>query len=103
MVVNCLCWGERLKIYWLKKIVNFNIKSSNKVPERTNMKPLWPLQSRTDRTHHGKSAENVKSKSLKLFQATYEHPYAVRVSAKNFGFENGIKSVPLYALFCLRG
>ena len=27
--------------------------------------------------------------------------YAIRISAKNFGFENNIKSVPLYAAFCL--
>ncbi|MCL2775760.1 MAG: ATP-binding protein [Oscillospiraceae bacterium] len=49
----------------------------------------------------GKSADNVKSKSLRLFMSLYKPDYAVRVSAKNFGCENGIKSIPLYALFCL--
>ena len=49
----------------------------------------------------GKSADNVKSKSLKQFISLYKPDYAVRVSAKNFGYENGIKSIPLYALFCL--
>ena len=49
----------------------------------------------------GKSADNVKSKSLKQYVSLYEPPYAVRVSAKNFGYENGIKSIPLYALFCM--
>ncbi|MCL2493633.1 MAG: ATP-binding protein, partial [Clostridiales bacterium] len=49
----------------------------------------------------GKSADNVKSKSLKQFVSLYKSDYAVRVSAKNFGYENGIKSIPLYALFCL--
>jgi predicted AAA+ superfamily ATPase len=49
----------------------------------------------------GKSADNVRSKSLKQFMSLYKPEYAVRVSAKNFGYENGIKSVPLYALFCL--
>jgi predicted AAA+ superfamily ATPase len=49
----------------------------------------------------GKSADNVKSKSLKQFMSLYKPEYAVRVSAKNFGYENGIKSIPLYALFCL--
>jgi len=48
-----------------------------------------------------KSADNVKSKSLKLYMSLYKPEYAIRVSAKNFGFENGIKSIPLYALFCL--
>lgn len=49
----------------------------------------------------GKSGDNVKSKSLKQFVSLYKPDYSVRVSAKNFGFENGIKSIPLYALFCL--
>ena len=26
----------------------------------------------------------------------------IRISAKNFGFENNIKSVPLYATFCIK-
>jgi predicted AAA+ superfamily ATPase len=50
-----------------------------------------------------KSAENVRSKSLGLFMEKYRAPYAVRVSGKNFGYENGIRSVPLYAAFCLDG
>lgn len=50
----------------------------------------------------GKSADNVKAKSLRTFVSLYEPPYAIRVSAKNFGFENNIKSIPLYALFCLK-
>jgi len=49
-----------------------------------------------------KSAENVKAKSLRNFISLYKPPYAIRVSAKNFGYENGIKSIPLYALFCLQ-
>jgi len=50
----------------------------------------------------GKSADNVRSKSLMRFISLYGPEYAVRVSAKNFGFENGIKSIPLYALFCFK-
>jgi len=49
----------------------------------------------------GKSADNVRSKSLKQFVSLYKPEYAIRVSAKNFGHQNGIKSIPLYALFCL--
>ncbi|MEG1578664.1 MAG: ATP-binding protein [Oscillospiraceae bacterium] len=48
-----------------------------------------------------KSAEHVRSKSLGVFVTRYQPPYAIRVSARNFGYENGIKSIPLYALFCL--
>lgn len=48
-----------------------------------------------------KAAENVKSKSLNIYISRYKPIYSIRVSAKNFGFENNIKSIPLYALFCL--
>lgn len=48
-----------------------------------------------------KKGEHVRSKSLHQFVKKY-HPYrAVRFSAKNFGDENGIWSIPLYAAFCL--
>jgi predicted AAA+ superfamily ATPase len=50
----------------------------------------------------GKSAGNVKSKSLRQFVSIYKPAYSVRVSAKNFGYENDIKSIPLYSLFCLK-
>ncbi|MDR2042196.1 MAG: ATP-binding protein [Tannerella sp.] len=48
-----------------------------------------------------KSSENVKAKSLKVYGERYKPEIVYRISAKNFGFENGIKSVPLYAVFCI--
>jgi len=48
-----------------------------------------------------KSKDNVKSKSLSVYVSKYKPQYAIRISAKNFGFENGIKSAPLYAVFCI--
>lgn len=48
-----------------------------------------------------KKGEHVRSKSLSQFIKKY-HPYrAVRFSAKNFGDETGIWSIPLYAAFCI--
>jgi predicted AAA+ superfamily ATPase len=49
-----------------------------------------------------KSSENVRAKSLKNYMSRFQPPYALRVSAKNFGCKNNIKSIPLYALFCLQ-
>jgi predicted AAA+ superfamily ATPase len=49
-----------------------------------------------------KSADNVRSKSLRSYRDIYKPAYSIRVSAKNFGFENEIKSIPLYAMFCIR-
>ena len=48
-----------------------------------------------------KSWEMVRSQSLEVFRKKYNIEKAIRVSAKNFGFENGIKSVPLYAVWCI--
>ena len=48
-----------------------------------------------------KKGKRNRSKSLQLFIEKYKSPYAIRISKKNFGFENGIKSVPLYAAFCI--
>ena len=48
-----------------------------------------------------KSDTNVASKSLTVYIAKQKPIYSIRISAKNFGFENNIKSVPLYATHCL--
>ncbi len=48
-----------------------------------------------------KAAENVRSKSLQMYAAKYGPPYSIRISGRQAGFENGILSVPLYAVFCL--
>ena len=48
-----------------------------------------------------KSGDNVKAKSLLSFIAKYKPAWSIRVSAKNFGYENNIKSIPLYAVFCI--
>jgi len=49
-----------------------------------------------------KSSDNVRSKSMNNFVSQYNLDCAIRVSTRNFGFENGIKSIPLYAMFCLK-
>ena len=48
-----------------------------------------------------KSADNTRAKSLKIYMDTYEPDYAIKLSAKNFAFEDCKKIVPLYAAFCI--
>ncbi|KAA6328909.1 hypothetical protein EZS27_022237 [termite gut metagenome] len=48
-----------------------------------------------------KAGVRVHSKSMGVFMTKYKCPYGIRISKKNFGFENGIKLVPLYAAFCI--
>lgn len=48
-----------------------------------------------------KAADNTRAKSLKLYMDTYKPAYAIKLSTKNFGFEDNKKIVPLYAVFCI--
>ena len=48
-----------------------------------------------------KSGRRTNSKSLGEYIKKYNPKYSIRISSKNFGFENNIKSVPLYAVFCI--
>ena len=49
-----------------------------------------------------KSSENTRSRSLSVYVKAHSPKYAIRLSMRNFGLENGIKSVPLYAAFCIK-
>lgn len=49
-----------------------------------------------------KASDNTTSKSLNSYMKRYNPKYAIRVSSKNFGFENNIKSIPLYAAFLIK-
>lgn len=48
-----------------------------------------------------KKGEHVRSRSLNLFIGAYNPSSAIRLSLKNFGEKDGLKSVPLYAAFCI--
>lgn len=49
-----------------------------------------------------KADDNVGSQSLKIYMNRYKPKYAIRISTKNFGFANNIKSIPLYATFLIK-
>lgn len=48
-----------------------------------------------------KSADNTRAKSLNVYIKTHKPEYAIKLSIKNFGHEDGKKTVPLYAAFCI--
>ncbi len=48
-----------------------------------------------------KAADNTRAKSLSVYMKRYKPKYAIKLSAKNFGFEDDKKIVPLYATFCI--
>ncbi|MBQ8918607.1 MAG: ATP-binding protein [Acidaminococcaceae bacterium] len=48
-----------------------------------------------------KKGEHIRSRSLSVFVNEYNPAYSIRLSLKNFGESNGIKSIPLYAAFCI--
>jgi uncharacterized protein len=48
-----------------------------------------------------KKGNRTKSTSFNLYRKQYNSPYGIRISTKNFGLENGIKSIPLYAVWLI--
>ena len=44
-----------------------------------------------------KAGDNITSNSLNYYISRFKPKYSIRISTKNFGFSNGIKSIPLYA------
>ena len=48
-----------------------------------------------------KKGEHVRSRSLSVFISNYHPACSIRFSLKNFGEKDNLKSVPLYAAFCL--
>ncbi len=48
-----------------------------------------------------KSADNSKAKRLKVYMDAYKPAYAIKLSSKNFAFEDDNKTIPLYAAFCI--
>ena len=48
-----------------------------------------------------KKGQHVRSRSLSVFINNYQPDQSIRLSLKNFGEKDGLKSVPLYAAFCI--
>ena len=48
-----------------------------------------------------KKGRRVKAQSMTQFMEKYKTPLAYRISGKNFGLANGVKAIPLYAVFCI--
>lgn len=98
---DCLYKGEITENYVLQQLnINFNHvyywKNSNTAEVDfiiNTTDGLIPIEV--------KAGDNIASKSLNMYIKQYNPKYAIRVSTKNFGFANGIKSVPLYAAFCI--
>lgn len=51
-----------------------------------------------------KAARNTQSRSLSMYINNYNPKYSIRISSKNFGYneDTKIKSIPLYAIFCIK-
>ena len=51
-----------------------------------------------------KAGDTVQSKSLNVYMEKFNPKYAIRISTRNFGFDKKkkIKSIPLYAVFCIK-
>ena len=88
-VYNHLINNEILPFYWISKSSYYEMEFVCRLND-----DIVPIEV--------KSEDNVQSSSLKYYVKTFSPKYSIRVSTKNFGFENNIKSVPLYAVFCIK-
>ncbi len=50
-----------------------------------------------------KSGDRTDSKSLNKLRKRYSPRSSIRISSKNYGYEDGLYSLPLYAAFCIDG
>ena len=50
-----------------------------------------------------KAGDHVRSKSLSVFRNSFSPAFSMRLSTRNFGFEDGLFSVPLYAAWLIPG
>lgn len=48
-----------------------------------------------------KAGKNKFSPSIKLYKEKYNPKYVIKIMGTNFGFQDGIKTIPLYATFCI--
>ena len=48
-----------------------------------------------------KKGEHVRSRSLSVFMDRYKTAHSIRLSLKNFGEKEDLKSIPLYAICCI--
>lgn len=49
-----------------------------------------------------KAGTDMKSKSLEVYNKMYKPELMIKISAKNFGLKDNLKTIPLYATFCLK-
>ncbi len=49
-----------------------------------------------------KSGKNTRTTSLNKYIEKYDPKYAIKLSIKNFNFDNKLKIIPLYAAYLLK-
>lgn len=87
-IMQCLVANKLQPYYW-----NSNGKAELDFVFQNYLGDIVPVEV--------KSADNVRAKSLHIFMERYHVPYAYRISTRNFGCDDKIKSIPLYAAFCI--
>lgn len=80
--------SNKKNLYYFKPTQNMEIDFIAKIEDE-----LVPIEV--------KSGTHVKATSLKAYMEKHSSKFNIRISYKNFGINNGIFSVPLYAAFCI--
>lgn len=78
--------------YWSRKSDNSGISEVDFVIQVSNK--VVPIEV--------KAGKDVKSKLLDVYNEKFNPELMIRISARNFGIKDNLKSIPLYAVFCLK-
>ena len=85
---------------WIDIYFFFKLNSLNsKQPEPPE--PPYEIRKSKYSSCGSKSGMHVTYRNLSVFMKKYVPTYSIRIFGKNYGFENSIKSVLLYATFCI--
>jgi hypothetical protein len=96
--------GALAESYAMQQLVARSVETFYWTPGATSSNEVeFAVQDRRGRVVpiEVKSGQNVRAASLARSMEKSGAPCGIRLSTRNFGFENGLYSVPLYAAFCL--
>lgn len=79
--------------YWSRKSDRGNAEVDFLIQDKGNIYPI-----------EVKAGTDMKSKSLDIFNNMFDPKFSIKISSKNFGYnaEKKIKTIPLYAVFCIK-
>ena len=94
-------FAEVLPRIWIAAIVFRGVNATRGMASKSEVEFVFSNKSGKVVPIEVKSGKNTGAKSVRSFAEKYDIPYTLKPSMKNFGSGNGVRSIPLYAVFCI--